>query len=880
MSSPSATIRQRFLQFFSEHGHTIVPSSPVLPHDDPTLLFTNAGMNQFKDLFLGKSRREYSRAATSQKCIRVGGKHNDLDNVGHTRRHLTFFEMLGNFSFGDYFKKEAIDFAWKVVTQVLEFDPDRVWATVFTTDDEAFELWQRYLPVSRIVRLGESDNFWAMGDTGPCGPCSELLYDRGPAYGSAKSPAEPNSGERFLEFWNLVFMQFNRQVDGSLVPLAKPSIDTGAGLERLISLKLDVDTVFGTDILGSIISKIAEVSKIAYLPGSPQAPAFHVIADHLRSLSFSIADGVQPSNLDRGYVLRKLLRRAVRYGKQLGFTAPFLGELLPTLIQEMGDAYPELVSAQKQIQEVLTREEESFFRTLRRGGNLLQQIIENAQATSTQLISGEDAFKLKDTYGLPFEEISLIAKDHHLAVDIERYQELELEAKARSRQAHKTVNQMAESSIFETFLQDNPATTFVGYNQTSCNSKVLGIVKDGVWTQSLEEGESGLIVLEQTPFYAEMGGQVGDRGTLSQESSATLFDVETCQQPFPGVFVHIGQVKQGHIHTGQMLLATIDQENRHKIQCNHTATHLLHWALQEVLGPHIKQAGSLVEAEKLRFDFSHTSGMTPEQIRQVEILVQEEIRKDHTVSWYNMPYSQVQQRQDIKQYFGDKYGTTVRVVDIATSKELCGGTHTSNLAKIGYFRIIKEASCAAGTRRIEAVTGKAAEALAYAELDLLLAAATQMKASPAQLLGRIQSVQEELKEKDLELKRIKEERLSTLAQEIVSSALPAGPYHLAVGELALPPGDLRTLATLISKKLPPNGILLLGTQWEGRATLYLQCEKGVVSSGGRADQWIQAGKSQIQGSGGGKAESAQASSTLVEELTNALNQIKQVIAAS
>ncbi|MCE2982938.1 MAG: alanine--tRNA ligase, partial [Parachlamydia sp.] len=564
------TIRRQFLEYFKKNQHSIIASSPVIPHDDPTLLFNNAGMNQFKDVFLGKSQRDYSRAATSQKCIRVGGKHNDLDNVGHTSRHLTFFEMLGNFSFGDYFKKEAIQFAWEASTEIFGFDPEKIWPTVFREDDEAFELWTKYVPAERITRFDEKDNFWAMGDTGPCGPCSELLYDRGPKFGNAAKPSEDTSGERFLEYWNLVFMQFNRLSTGIQETLPRPSIDTGAGLERVLSLKMGVESLFETDVLRGLIGQVEAVSGLTYNQHDERAPAFRVIADHMRALSFAIADGVQPSNVDRGYVLRKVLRRAVRYGRTLGLDKPFLASLLPELIHSMGENYPEIIKGRDRIAEIVALEEEAFIRTLKRGGNILNQVIEKAQAG--KVITGDDAFRLKDTYGLPLEEILLIAKDTGLQVDEGRYQQLEEEARIRSRSVQKNVQQIAGENVFAEFVQKHGETHFLGYTHAAADGQVLAIVANESFCNELNEGEEGLVILNQTPFYAEMGGQVGDKGIL--EGSHQSFIVDDCISPYKGVIAHQGKQVKGTLKIGDSLTAAIDRKRRQKIANNHTATHL------------------------------------------------------------------------------------------------------------------------------------------------------------------------------------------------------------------------------------------------------------------------------------------------------------------
>ncbi|HEY4831058.1 MAG TPA: alanine--tRNA ligase, partial [Waddliaceae bacterium] len=546
-------LRLQFLKYFKQHHHTIVPSSPAFPHDDPTLLFTNAGMNQFKDVFLGDAVRDYTRAVTSQKCIRAGGKHNDLENVGHTRRHLTFFEMLGNFSFGDYFKADAIKFAWEVSTNIFKFDPNRIWPTIFYKDEEAFEIWSKYVPADRITRFDEKNNFWAMGETGPCGPCSELLYDRGPKYGDAPNPAADIQETRYLEFWNLVFMQYNRDEKGKENPLPKPSIDTGAGLERIVNLKMDVDSIYDTDVLRSLIARVEEISGISYpADESHKAAAFRVIADHLRCLSFAIADGAQPSNIDRGYVLRKILRRAVRYGRLLGMEKPFLANVLPRLIDTMGEDYPELIKSQTRIEEILTGEEDAFFRTLRRGGNILNQIIEEAEVHKRK-IAGEEAFKLKDTYGLPLDEILLLAKDAGLGVDTDRYHELEQEAKERSRRIHKTTKQVASENLFAAHVKEHGESTFLGYTEQAANGKVTAIVVDGQFVKEISKDTDGLIILDSTPFYAEKGGQVGDTGIL--QAQGVLFEVNGCESPYKGVITHVGKMNEGTLQVGDSVTA-------------------------------------------------------------------------------------------------------------------------------------------------------------------------------------------------------------------------------------------------------------------------------------------------------------------------------------
>jgi alanyl-tRNA synthetase len=873
----SQEIRRNFLKYFKDKGHAIVASSPVVPHDDPTLLFTNAGMNQFKDVFLGKSKRDYTRAATSQKCIRVGGKHNDLDNVGHTARHLTFFEMLGNFSFGDYFKKEAIEFAWEVSTKVFGFDPEKIWITVFREDDEADEYWRAIVPAKKIVRMDEKDNFWAMGDTGPCGPCSELYFDRGEKYGTASSPKEDIEGTRYLEFWNLVFMQFNRDSSAKMSTLPKQSIDTGAGLERVAALKMGVENVFATDVLRSLIAQIENVCGKKYQPHDPHlSAAYHVISDHIRSLSFAIADGAQPSNVERGYILRKLLRRAVRYGRMLGMQEPFLAKILPRLIETMGPDYHELTTSQSRIAEILTLEEEAFIRTLKRGGNILNNVIEHAQKSTLKQISGEDAFKLKDTYGFPLEEIVLIAKDTGLQVNLDAYQLLEEQAKERSRSAQTVHVQEVEESLFKNYIEQHGSCEFVGYDKTNAEGTVMALVVDGKFVDAINEGQEAMVILDRTPFYAEKGGQVGDTGILFHRRAK--FSVTDCHSPYSGVIVHIGRMENGAMLLGEPVSAEVAIERRQQIANNHTATHLLHWALQKVLGAHIRQAGSLVEPGRLRFDFSHHKALSKEEIRQIEMLVNEKIRLGDQVKSYELSYEEAQRHPDIKQFFGEKYGSKVRVIDIDYSKELCGGTHTRNVCTIGFLRVLKEGSIASGVRRIEAVTGKDAEMLVYSNEDLCEKAAELIKVSPLKLSERIAALLEENKNLTHELKQFKRASLKQTAKELLLKTKHAGSISF-IGEVVSVESEL--LPELVEDLMNGlrSGVILLGTKAEGRCQLIARISNDLTQQGVQAVQLIKEIAPLIGGSGGGRPESAQAGGKNPEGLTQAIDKAKQWLAA-
>ncbi len=854
----SQKIRRAFLEYFKAQGHAIVPSSSVVPHDDPTLLFINAGMNQFKDVFLGKSKRDYTRAVTTQKCIRVGGKHNDLENVGHTSRHLTFFEMLGNFSFGDYFKKEAIGYAWDVVQHVFGFDPDRVWVSVYKDDDEAFSLWEKHLPQKRIVRFGEKENFWTMGETGPCGPCSELLFDRGSHYGPAKSPIEDTSGERYLEFWNLVFMQFEKDESGKMESLPKKSIDTGAGLERVVSLRMGVDDVFQTDILRGLVAQIEEISNRKY----EGEASFHVIADHIRSLAFAIADGVQPSNTDRGYVLRKILRRAVRYGRMIGLNEPFLARVFPRLSSMMGDDFPELKSAKDRISEILTLEEEAFIRTLSRGGQLLMQVISRSQ--KGKKISGDDAFKLKDTYGLPLEEVLLIAKDENLSVDLKRYSELEEEAKEKSKRAQRTASQQFDQNFFNDFTRTHKPCIFEGYQKTSVDARIIGIVVDGKFTDEIKEGEEGLILLDRTPFYAEMGGQVGDTGKIGK------FEVYDCTSPFPGVIAHLGVMRSGVSRKNEKVHAQIDEKRRLCIQNNHTATHLLHWALQQVLGPHIKQAGSVVDEKRLRFDFSHHKPVSKDEIRQLENLINEKIREDHAIEIYELKYEDVQKRDDIKQFFGDKYGEKVRVIDIDYSKELCGGTHTKRTGMIGLFKIAKESSIAAGVRRIEAVTAKAAEKLVEEEEDLLNKVSQILKSTA--IVEKLESLLDENKAFAQEIKALRKTQAKELIEECLQRQEKIGQINFIAS--IVDSKDLSEFANELLIRLK-SGVVALGASEEERCQLLVVVSPDLNKV--HAAQIIKEVAPLIQGGGGGRQNMAQAGGKDPKGLPKALDKIRQLL---
>ncbi|MGR3973125.1 MAG: alanine--tRNA ligase [Candidatus Rhabdochlamydia sp.] len=857
ISMLSQIIRQKFLKYFNDRHHMLLPSSSVVPHNDPTLLFNNAGMNQFKDVFLGESQRDYKRATTAQKCIRVGGKHNDLENVGHTSRHLTFFEMLGNFSFGDYFKKEAITFAWEVALNVFEFEPEKLWISVFREDDEAYELWKQIIPSHRIVRLDEKDNFWAMGETGPCGPCSELYYDRGSRYGSAASLLHDSEGERFLEFWNLVFMQFNRSSEGVISSLPQQSIDTGSGLERVVLLKQGVESVFQTDILNALIQEIAHVSGNSYESSHPLKSApFHVIADHIRSLSFAIADGAQPSNIERGYVLRKLVRRAVRYGRQLGIQKPFLGKLLPSLVQLMGDDYPELKKSQDRIEEILLTEEEAFLRTLTRGGNILSSVISQAQQRMPAQISGQEAFKLKDTYGFPLEEILLLAKDSHLTVNLETYQLLEEAAKEKSKSAHQQEASSFKEEIYKTLSETLSPSLFVGYDHVEGQSQIEAIIMKGALVSQIKAGEEGVIILNQTPFYKEMGGQIGDTGALFHPSGS-LTVVATQAAPM-GLIAHHVVCEQGVLKAQEVVTAAIDISRRKAIQNAHTATHLLHFALTQLLGSHLKQAGSLVEPERVRFDFNHHKPLAQEEILQIEACVNEKIRQNHPVHIYEILYEEAQKKPEIKQFFGDKYSSLVRVVDIGFSQELCGGTHTESTGTIGYFRITKESSIAAGVRRIEAVIGNSADAW--------------VKACHLDLEHKIEAQAAEIKTLLQQIKTTRKLILKEMAKELIQKKIATQATSLVISQVDIEPSELTELAGFVADLLPSSGVVL-GVKLPEKCQVILKLSADLVKQGWNASSLLKNELRIIEGSGGGKPDLAQAGGKLAEKLPELLTHL-------
>jgi alanyl-tRNA synthetase len=868
----AAEIRQTFLKFFESKGHTIVASSPVVPGDDPTLLFTNAGMNQFKDVFLGFDKRPYTRATTSQKCIRAGGKHNDLDNVGYTARHHTFFEMLGNFSFGDYFKKDAISYAWELLTVHFKLPADKLWVTVYAEDDEAYEIWNRTVgvPAERIVRIGDnkgaryaSDNFWMMGDTGPCGPCTEIFYDHGAEIpgGPPGSPGE--DGDRYIEIWNNVFMQFNRTEDGVMHKLPKPSVDTGMGLERLAAVLQHVHSNYEIDLFVNLLAA-AKQAVDAATPGGgdsdKDSPSLKVIADHIRACSFTVVDGVIPGNAGRGYVLRRIARRAIRHGYKLGARTPFFHRIVAALVAEMGDAYPELRQAQARVTEVLQQEEERFFKTIANG----MEILEAALAAGTKQIDGATAFKLHDTFGFPVDLTGDVCRERGVTVDEAGFNRLLEEQKTRAREAGKF--KMAQGLEYK-----GAPTTFHGYEHlVREDAKVVAIYADGTSVASAKAGDDVVVVLDHTPFYAESGGQVGDSGELRNGTTRVVVDDTLKIQA--DVFGHHGQVAEGSVSVGDVFVARVDAERRAKTVRNHSATHLMHKALREVLGAHVQQKGSLVNPERTRFDFAHTGPLTDDQIRQVEAIVNAEVLANAQASATVMPIDEAQ-KSGAMMLFGEKYGDEVRVLSIGSSKELCGGTHVERTGDIGLFKVVAEGGVAAGIRRIEAVTG--ANALGYLQTleDTVDEVAGALKVTPAEVPARLGAVLDHVKALEKELEKLKGKLASAQGDELVAQAVDV--KGLKVLAARLDGADAKTLRDTMDKlkdKLKTAAIVLAAVDGDK-----VQIAAGVTADSiGRikAGELVNHVAQQVGGKGGGKPDMAMAGGTQPANLAGALASVR------
>ncbi|MEO6202921.1 MAG: alanine--tRNA ligase, partial [Nitrospirales bacterium] len=819
MIATSLELRQAFVNYFSTRGHTVVPSGPLIPQADPTLLFTNAGMNQFKGVFLGEESRPYSRAVSIQKCMRAGGKHNDLENVGFTRRHHTFFEMLGNFSFGDYFKEEAIAFGWEFLTQIAGLPIDRMWVTVFRDDQEAYDLWHTRMGISesRLVRLDEKDNFWQMGETGPCGPCSEILIDQGEAFGCGRSTCAVGCDcDRYLEIWNLVFMQFDRDLAGTLHPLPKPSIDTGMGLERLAAVTQGVSSNYDSDVFRPILERIGKGTGQEYGASLAADRSMRVIADHLRAMTFLITDGVLPSNEGRGYVLRRIMRRASRHGRLLGMEREFLYDLVSSVVDHMDSVYPDLRSMRDTVCKIVQGEEARFIGTLEQALPLLNQILTEAKQKGSQILEGEAVFKLYDTYGFPLDLVEDAAREEGLAIDHAGYQQA-LEAQRDRARKTARFSQADSRSELVNVLEPFPLTQFVGYAHPEGKGRLLALVKDGHVIKEAKQGETVECVLDSTPFYPEGGGQVGDQGALVGPSARIV--VEDTTKLGKGWFLHKGRVIEGSVHVGDVLTATVQGRLRQNAARNHTATHLLHAALREVLGPHVKQHGSLVAPNRLRFDFSHFKGLTPRNIEEIEGLVNEQIRQNLPVKVEEMGIQDALGRGALA-FFGDKYGERVRVVEMGSfSQELCGGTHCVRTGDVGLFRILSEGGIAAGVRRIEALTGEGAVAQTQQQEAEWRELGAVLKASPNEVVEKAKKLVGTLRDTERELERTKQKLLDQQGAGQEASIRDIGGMPILIQRIdGLTIQELRTFSDKLRHKVP-SGLLVLGSVKEGKVSL-------------------------------------------------------------
>lgn len=841
-------IRQAFLDYFVEQGHTLVPSSALVPHNDPTLLFTNAGMVQFKDVFLGQEKRPYGRAVTVQKCLRAGGKHNDLENVGYTARHHTFFEMLGNFSFGDYFKRDAIRFAWEFLTQVLQIPAGHLWITVYQDDDEAADIWLNEIGVAagRISRCGEKDNFWSMGDTGPCGPCTEIFYDHGPEVAGGPPGSPEADGDRYIEIWNLVFMQFNRDKEGTLHPLPQPSVDTGMGLERVAAVLQGVHTNFDIDLFQQLLQGILALKQDL----DPEHPSLKVIADHIRACAFLLADGVMPSNEGRGYVLRRIIRRAVRHGYALGLPIPFFHRLVTPLVAVMGKAYPELVQQQQHIVQYLEQEEQQFMRTLDQGLHLLQAHIQTGQLHT---ISGELAFKLYDTYGFPLDLTADIAREHGLHVDMEGFQHYMQQQRTQSQSASQFEGHYHE------LMQLDVTSCFHGYDLDEVETEVVALLQNGKAVTQLAHGDQGMVVLAATPFYAEAGGQIGDQGTLSADG--VLFRVDETRQQGTAI-VHYGEVLKGVIRIQQTVWATIDDIRRDAIRLHHSATHLLHSALRLVLGEHVQQKGSLVEAERARFDFAHGAALSAQDLERVESIVNEQIRLNHPIETALMSLEEAK-LTGAAALFDEKYADTVRVLSMGEfSKELCGGTHARRTGDVGLFKIINEYGVASGIRRIEFVTGHASLLWVNERLSLLNNLAATLKTQPDLVMDKMQHALHTLKQQEKELLRYQQGSLRQESVALREEVQMLGDVALLVKQLDhLDAQGLRSLLDQLKSSLT-NAVIVLYAVQESNIAIVVGISKSILGKVPPAGVWVK----HICGKGGGRDDMAQGGGPVPSDL--------------
>ncbi len=871
-------IRQTFLDYFKSHGHEIVESSSLVPQDDPTLLFTNAGMVQFKRLFLGEEKRGYTRAASSQKCVRAGGKHNDLENVGYTARHHTFFEMLGNFSFGDYFKQEAIEWAWELLTEIYRLPPERLYISVYKDDEEAFRIWEEKIgvPAQRIVRLGDKDNFWAMGDTGPCGPCSEILIDQGPALSCGRPECAPGCDcDRYLEIWNLVFTQFDRDPDGSLKPLPRPNIDTGMGLERLAAVVQGVQSNYSTDLFRDLISFIEDLSEKPYGEDKKQDVAFRVISDHARAIAFLIGDGIMPSNEGRGYTLRRIIRRAIRFGQVLELKDYFLASICRKVTDVMGDDYPELSRSMGFIEGVVNNEEKRFADTLRYSMKVLEEEIANLKAKGNDTIPGEVAFKLYDTYGLSVDIVEDVARGEDLRVDMEGFHQAMARQRAKSQESWKGSGEEEIPEVYRGLLARGASTRFVGYETLASKARVVALVSNGREVKEAAEGLDLDVVLERTPFYGRAGGQVGDTGWILRQG--LRFRVTDTVKYAHDLIVHQGRVEQGAVAVGDKVEARVDIEQRNATALNHSATHLLHAALREVLGDHVKQAGSLVAPDRLRFDFSHFTQMTSEQLTEVENIVNRHIRENLVLQTKEMPKEEAM-KTGAMAIFEERYGEKVRLVSIGDgiSMELCGGTHTGRTGDIGLFRITAESAVGANVRRIEALTGEKALEYDQRQDHELKRIASLLKTTPDQAGDRLERVLREHKEKEKEIESLKSKLLTKKSEDFMDKVRKiSGVKAVAIEVEADSPKELRESADKIRDKLR-SGIILVGARKEQRAMLTCVVTKDLVGRFNAGDM-IKRLAPMVGGKGGGRPDMAQGGGNNPDQLENALDALYDLV---
>ncbi len=860
----SAEIRKSFLEFFQGKGHEVVASSPLVPGNDPTLLFTNAGMVQFKEVFLGQEQRPYVRATSSQRCVRAGGKHNDLENVGYTARHHTFFEMLGNFSFGDYFKQEAIAYAWEYLTEVLKLPEEKLWVTVFEEDDEAADIWLKDIGVSpdRFARIGAKDNFWQMGDTGPCGPCTEIFYDHGPDVPGGPPGSPDEDGDRYIEIWNLVFMQYDRDNNGVLNPLPKPSVDTGMGLERLAAIMQHVHSNYEIDLFQYLIKAIADIAGETDLGKA----SLRVIADHIRSCSFLIIDGVLPSNEGRGYVLRRIIRRAARHGHKLGINEPFFYRLVEPLVKQMGEAYPELQKNQEQVERVLRQEEERFAETLEHGMKILEEDIADLQGNT---ISGETVFKLYDTYGFPLDLTADIARERNLEVDHAGFEQAMEAQRERARAASHFGAEYTEA------LDSNISTEFTGYEATSDQGQVVALFADGKQVDALSDGQEGRVILDRTPFYAESGGQIGDTGSLRVDG--VEFAVSDTQKQ-GAANAHIGTLKQGAIKVGDQLSALVDADRRQAIILNHSATHLMHAALRQVLGEHVQQKGSLVTDERLRFDFSHFEPVKPEEMREVERIVNTQIRENQDASAQLMSMDDALEAGAMA-LFGEKYGDEVRVMKIGFSTELCGGVHVDRAGDIGLFKIISEGGVASGVRRIEAVTGQGAIEWTEEGADQLERVAQMVKAGRTEVEDKVRQMMEKTRSLEKALEQAKARLASQAGSDLESQAVDISGIKVLAAQLeGADAKSLRETLDQLKNKLGPSAIVLAAAN-DGKVSLVAGVSKDETSRI-KAGDLVNHVAQQVGGRGGGRPDMAQAGGSDPASLPGALESVPAWVEAN